>query len=181
MGNGSFGQGHLADADLLWPGGLVEYKFYRTFPRLSDSLTRIEMLSWSFQETPAQGLEGDELHQQQNLLHQVWASRHLESKLRDHRTWSLFINNVTKIASVSFKISRPWVFKWVWDARWAAVVVLELALFRQRPCPPGSWAPPLARLCARTQSDNTVGKVLELGSQTAHQLKLGLKFFCSNE
>ena len=136
---------------------------------------------WSFQETPAQGLEGDELHQQQNLLHQVWASRHIESKLRDHRTWSLFINNVTKIASVSLKISRPWVLKWVWDARWAAVVVLELALFRQRPRPPGSRAPPLARLCARAQSDNTVGKVLELGSQIAHQLKIGFKLFFSNE
>ena len=61
------------------------------------------------------------------------------------------------------------------------MVVLELALFRQRSRPPGSRAPPLARLCARTQSDNTVGKVLELWSQTAHQLKLGLKFFCSNE
>ena len=106
MGNGSFGQGHLADADLLWPGGLVEYKFYRTFPRWSDSLTRIEMLSWSFQETPAKSLEGDELHQQQNLLHQVWASRHIESKLCDNCSRSFFINNVTTIATNSSSFTQ---------------------------------------------------------------------------
>ena len=76
------------------------------------------------------------------------------------------------IAIVSLKVSRPWVLKWVWDARWAAVVVLELALFRQRPRPPGPRAPPLARLCARTQSENTVGKVLELWSQTTTDCSL---------
>ena len=24
---------HLANPDMMWPGGVVEYKFWRTFPR----------------------------------------------------------------------------------------------------------------------------------------------------
>ena len=27
---------HLADPDKLWPSGVVEYKFYKTFPRCVD-------------------------------------------------------------------------------------------------------------------------------------------------
>ena len=29
----SLANAHLANPEMLWPGGVIEYKFYRTFPR----------------------------------------------------------------------------------------------------------------------------------------------------
>merc|ERR1711974_159159 len=42
-GNGSFPQALLADPDRLWPSGIVEYKFYRTFPRRQRTLVKKAM------------------------------------------------------------------------------------------------------------------------------------------
>ena len=32
QGNSSFGHAHLADPNRLWPRGMVEFKFWKTFP-----------------------------------------------------------------------------------------------------------------------------------------------------
>ena len=33
LGNSSFSNAALANPEMLWPSGMVEYKFYRSFPR----------------------------------------------------------------------------------------------------------------------------------------------------
>ena len=36
VGSSDILSAHLADPDKLWPSGVVEYKFYKTFPRCVD-------------------------------------------------------------------------------------------------------------------------------------------------
>jgi len=42
---------HLADPDRLWPGGVVEYRFHRTFPR-DDQAKMREAMAYITSETP---------------------------------------------------------------------------------------------------------------------------------
>ena len=37
LSNPSTLNAHLANPDKLWPSGVVEYKFYKTFPRYFDT------------------------------------------------------------------------------------------------------------------------------------------------
>ena len=47
----SLAEAHLANPDRLWPLGLVEYKFYRTFPPKHQTMVR-EAMDYITERTP---------------------------------------------------------------------------------------------------------------------------------
>ena len=79
----------LADPEMLWPRGVVEYKFHQTFPRYLNIVTSPAHFIWLCpQWTQGYDEAGNGLHHIENPLRHLrtWQQRQLE--LCDHRSWA---------------------------------------------------------------------------------------------
>ena len=141
QGNSSFANAHLADPNRLWPKGIVEFKFWKTFPsgnlsfRAAFSERDISHRSESLDE------ECDGLPHQHVPLRHLCPCRTREPQLRHH-------------------LPRHRVQKRAGYERREPGNVLELRLLRQRFDRARARALAYAWVRARAQSDTGVGRVL---------------------
>ena len=148
-GNSSFANAHLADPKMLWPSGMVEYKFYRSFPRCLNiffSLPAAQKTAYHISIANPQGPDGlDEeghgLHHQVEPLHQLCPGQQLKPQLRHHRQWPDLLE------------------RGGYEGR-GAVALHERRLLRQRFDCARARVDAYARLRARAQSDTGVGRIL---------------------
>ena len=92
----------LADPDRLWPSGIVEFKFYRTFPRCFGNVKDNVSMLYLLQKAQAEDEEGDEIHKQPDLLHHLPARHQLQLELCYNRPRSIFLLFVCQMLARQF-------------------------------------------------------------------------------
>ena len=87
----SCGDTPLANPDLLWPSGIVEFRFYKTFPKYFPMLSHVFGKQLFTQKAHDWDEEGNALHHQPHLMCHLCACHQTYSQLCDYSARSFYL------------------------------------------------------------------------------------------